>query len=219
MSGEDAAWRDLVARFDLPASAGETGRPWPEREDLPPARHSDPRRPPDSPPAEPSGGAGAGGGADSRDDRPGRPGGGWDSLLADGLTAIEEPGRPGPGPMGPAGPAGPVTGPGGRRRVIRPAAPAPRAELSPGSLADGDDEHFIPPPPPPLPRLDPVAKGAWTALFGGPAFLLVSTSVGWTVPGWLTFAAVAAFIGGFAVIVTRMGDGPRDDGPGDGAVL
>ncbi|HEY0932861.1 MAG TPA: hypothetical protein VGD91_03875, partial [Trebonia sp.] len=35
-------------------------------------------------------------------------------------------------------------------------------------------EHYVPPVPPPLPRLDPVTKGAWLALFGGPLYLLIS---------------------------------------------
>jgi hypothetical protein len=34
-SDEDAAWRDLVARFDAPATTTEPA-PWPEREDVPP---------------------------------------------------------------------------------------------------------------------------------------------------------------------------------------
>jgi hypothetical protein len=42
---------------------------------------------------------------------------------------------------------------------------------------------------------------------------------GWAMPGWATFAAVAAFVGGFAVIVMRMGDRPSGSGPDNGAVL
>src|SRR6266498_3985547 len=39
-SGEDAAWRELVARFDLPSPRPDgTAPPWPEREDLPAPRH------------------------------------------------------------------------------------------------------------------------------------------------------------------------------------
>jgi hypothetical protein len=98
-------------------------------------------------------------------------------------------------------------------RIIRPATPAPLP-------AAGDDEHFVPPTPPPLPRLDPVSKGAWTALFGGPGYLLVAVLLGWVVPGWAAFCAVAAFVGGFAILVVRMGDRPpRDSGPDDGAVV
>jgi hypothetical protein len=110
---------------------------------------------------------------------------------------------------------------------VRPASPPPvpgpafaADAIQSGRFDEDDDEHYIPPPPPPLPALDPVAKGAWTALFGGPAFLLVTTTAGWSMPGWATFGAVAAFIGGFAVIVARMGDRPpRDSGPDDGAVI
>ncbi len=91
----------------------------------------------------------------------------------------------------------------------------------PGPAGPEDtDDHYVPPPPPPLPALDPVAKGAWAALFGGPAYLLVAVMVGWEVPGWAAFLAVAAFVGGFATLVVRMGDQPpRDSGPDNGAVV
>jgi hypothetical protein len=78
-----------------------------------------------------------------------------------------------------------------------------------------DDEHFIPPAPPPLPKLDPVAKGAWAALFGGPGYLVVATAAGWTVSGLAAFLAVAAFIAGFALLVLRMHE-PGPGGPSDG---
>jgi hypothetical protein len=275
MSGEDAAWRDLVARFDLPAAPAGTDRPWPEREDLPPARHSDPRRSPDSPgTAEPESGPGTT--QDTRDDRPGRwatwPGsvtddrdGGTGSTGRPGPASLgglsgfggqDSPGQDSPGPAGRGLHARGFDGRGideadlgqrsteergrdgrsldgadpaieGRRRVVRPASPPPvpgpafaADAIQSGRFDEDDDEHYIPPPPPPLPALDPVAKGAWTALFGGPAFLLVTTTAGWSMPGWATFGAVAAFIGGFAVIVARMGDRPpRDPGSDDGAVI
>jgi hypothetical protein len=89
-----------------------------------------------------------------------------------------------------------------------------------GTPAD-DEEHFIPPTPPPLPKLDPVAKGAWAALFGGPGYLLVATAAGWSVSGLAAFCAVAAFVAGFAILVLRMhepGPGGPDDGD-DGAVV
>ena len=99
-------------------------------------------------------------------------------------------------------------------RIVRPAAPAP---IPP---AGDDDEHYVPPVPPPLPRLDPVSKGAWAALFGGPGYLLLAVLLGWVVPSWAAFCAVGAFVGGFATLVVRMGDRPPDDsGPGDGAVV
>jgi len=84
-----------------------------------------------------------------------------------------------------------------------------------GVPADDDDDHFIPPAPPPLPRLDPLAKGAWAALFGGPGYLVVATAAGWSVSGFAAFCAVAAFVAGFAILVLRMND-PGPGGPDDG---
>ena len=77
----------------------------------------------------------------------------------------------------------------------------------------------MPPVPPPLPRLDPISKGAWAALFGGPGYLLLAVMLGWQVPGWAAFCAVGAFVGGFAALVVRMNDRTEDDGPDDGAVV
>jgi hypothetical protein len=78
-----------------------------------------------------------------------------------------------------------------------------------------EEEHFIPPAPPPLPKLDPMAKGAWVGLFGGPGYLMVATIAGWSVSGLAAFCAVAAFVAGFAVLVLRMHD-PGPGGPDDG---
>jgi hypothetical protein len=94
-----------------------------------------------------------------------------------------------------------------------PVARGVPADESPGTLAD--DEHFIPPAPPPLPKLDPLAKGAWAALFGGPGYLVVATAAGWSVSGLAAFLAVAAFVAGFAILVLRMHD-PDPGGPNDG---
>jgi hypothetical protein len=150
------------------------------------------------------------------------------------LAPESGPREPGAGPLAPEagsspgsadGPAsdakgGSAAGSGAdRTRVIRHAtAPAPRP---PAEEDDQDeDEHYVPPPPPPLPHLDPMAKGAWTALFGGPAYLLVASIAGWVVPGWAALASVAAFVGGFTVVVLRLSDGRADDdGSDNGAVL
>ncbi len=97
-----------------------------------------------------------------------------------------------------------------------------RARNAPVPEVPADDqEHYIPPTPPPLPKLDPITKGAWAALFGGPAYLVVATAAGWSVPGIVAFCAVAAFVTGFAILVLRMnepGPGGPDDGD-DGAVV
>ncbi|GLW97194.1 hypothetical protein [Microtetraspora sp. NBRC 16547] len=98
------------------------------------------------------------------------------------------------------------------------AVPTPGQGQAGDSADDGD--HYVPPPPPPLPRADGVAKAAWAALFGGPAYLLLAALLGWPMDGWIVFTAVAAFIGGFVALVVRMGDSPpADSGWDDGAVI
>jgi hypothetical protein len=190
--GQEAVWRDLVARFDAPAPAdGEA--PWPELEDLdgpvhvtpaPPSAMPPPVMPPALPEALPR-------------EPPANP---------PGLTG--GPGTPGL-PEAPWPPAPPVGARAGR---------GPRDGTAP---ADPADEHYVPPPPPPLPRLDPITKGAWLALFGGPLYLLIATAVGGSLSGLAVFLCVAAFVGGFAILVLRMdnGGGPRDSGPDDGAIV
>jgi hypothetical protein len=196
VSGEDAAWRDLVARFDLPGDPDGTPPPWPEREDLRAARHRQPCIETDTREGPGPGETPESASADLAE--PGNPDG---SDRGDDQAAGDNPGNP-------------ETAIADRTRVIRPATPV---QLP---ADEDDDDHYIPPPPPPLPALDPVAKGAWAALFGGPAYLLIATMAGWVIPGWATFGAVAAFVGGFAVVVIRMGDKPsRGSGPDNGAVV
>jgi len=137
----------------------------------------------------------------------------------DGVSPGQDRDRPGPGQDAagrPPGTSGRGTHrDGGRARIIRPARRIPPAPSGP----PGED-NFVPPEPPPLPPLSPTTKGAWAALFGGPGYLLIATVAGWAVPGWAAFLAIAAFIGGFTVLVIQMGDRPpRDSGPDDGAVV
>ena len=109
-----------------------------------------------------------------------------------------------------------ATAHGTRARRIRARKAPPRP------VPEDNEEHFIPPAPPPLPSLDPIAKGAWVALFGGPGYLVVATAAGWSVSGIAAFCAVAAFVAGFAILVLRMNDpgsGGPDDDDGDGAVV
>lgn len=234
--GEEAAWRDLIANYEAEPEADDGPMPWPERENLPGSRRAGtlPDAGPDTDPSltldlsddtdpaldlgpDPGGNSGPGP-AHGPVARP-APGHRDDPDLegppASTATgpAVSGPAAHGPRPTGrnedraPAGPA-----PGGRPRIVRPASPVPPDPA--------DDGEFHPPVPPPLPSLDPVAKGAWAALFGGPGYLLLATMVGWAIPGWAAFLAVAAFVGGFATLVIRMGDKPpRDSGPDDGAVL
>jgi hypothetical protein len=253
---EDAAWRDLVARFDAPLTAQQPV-PWPAREDTssPPIRETDGAGGAEG--ARGSDGKHQGTGIDGLDSEHGR------HATEDGLdsepgrhAADVEPGRhvadgqPGRraadedrglaapngthesgGLRAEPGGVGGVSGRHGRleadgahdpevvqvpRRIRGPTARVP----ADGTPTD-DDEHYIPPTPPPLPKLDPMAKGAWAALFGGPGYLMVATAAGWSVSGLAAFCAVAAFVAGFAILVLRMhepGPGGPDDGD-DGAVV
>ena len=124
-------------------------------------------------------------------------------------------------PTNPTGLPGLPIGPGATPEAADPwpmgAAVGPRDAPRPHDPAE---DHFIPPVPPPLPRLDPITKGAWLALFGGPLYLLISTAVGSTISALAAFLAVAAFVGGFVILVLRMDNGrPPDSGPDDGAVV
>ena len=66
----------------------------------------------------------------------------------------------------------------------------------------------------------PHAEGAWLALFGGPSYLLAATLANWSVPGWLAIGAIAAFVGGFMMLVLNLGeDRDHDSDPDDGAVV
>jgi hypothetical protein len=193
-ASEEAAWRDLVAHYATPAAEGAPA-PWPTREDLPgPA--------PQGPDADPDAS-----GPDTADlDVTGLDMAGPESPELDGTQLPGPRLGPRPGPFGGLPPGPPQI------RIVRPASAAPPPSE--------DDDHFVPPVPPPLPRLDPVTKGAWVALFGGPLYLLVAVMASWQVPDWAAFCAVAAFVGGFATLVVRMGDRPpRDSGPDDGAVV
>jgi hypothetical protein len=234
-SDEDAAWRDLVARFETPTTTvGPV--PWPDREDVPRPRPepvagqegADGSPGPQGTSASPA--APAPGGPDAegpgtqapRDDEDAR-----GTRGVEGIRGFDDEGVRGafdtdtmPGATAPDVIQGArerrAAAHGTRARRIR----ARRAPQEPAP--EDDSEHFVPPPPLPLPKLDPVTKGAWAALFGGPGYLVVATAAGWSVPGIAAFCAVAAFVTGFAILVLRMNepgpDGP-DDGDDDGAVV
>jgi hypothetical protein len=254
---EDAAWRDLVARFDAPLTTQQPV-PWPAREDMLPeagdggeadgARGSDGKhRGPEVDDLDGEHGRHAAAGEHGRHavggDRglagpngkrgPGNgPGNGQGNGEGDGpgngqgngpgSLAGDEPGGVGGGPVGRHGR---LEADGARDPEVVQVPRRIRGPVARGVPADGpdadDEEHFIPPAPPPLPKLDPVTKGAWVALFGGPGYLVLATAVGWQVTGLAAFLAVAAFVAGFAILVLRMhepGPGGPDDGD-DGAVV
>jgi hypothetical protein len=165
--------------------------PWPDREDLAGPVHVTPVVPPSVPEALP------GEPPTNPTGLPGLPVLGGPSLPENAVPDATLPDQPWPGPV---------------------AGKGPRDARAAGEPAD---DHFVPPVPPPLPRLDPVTKGAWLALFGGPLYLLISTAIGTTISGLAAFLAVAAFVGGFVILVLRMDNGrPPDSGSDDdGAVV
>ncbi|HTR95592.1 MAG TPA: hypothetical protein VMI73_27990 [Trebonia sp.] len=193
--GDEAVWLDLVARFDAPARA-DADPPWPDREDLAGPVHVTPAVPPGVPPTAPE--------AAPREP-PTNP---------SGLPGLPLHGGPPTMPDEPR-PDQPITG---------RAWPGLGGGSGPRDVAPADDpasEHYVPPVPPPLPRLDPATKLAWLALFGGPLYLLVATATSTPISGLAAFLAVAAFVGGFVVLVLRMDNGrPPDSGSDDdGAVV
>jgi hypothetical protein len=203
----EAVWRELVAHYSAADGPDDSPAPWPDRENLP-APAAPAKDAPDSTKAP--GPANLAGGIDAEPDRQRA---GDDTQPGSVAGDDTETGSVAGGPPSAADPVpGVIPGP-PQVRIIRPAAPQPPPPAE-------EDEHFVPPPPPPLPKLDPVSKGAWAALFGGPAYLLVAVLVGWQIPSIAAFIAVAAFVGGFATLVVRMDDRPPDDsGPDNGAVV
>jgi hypothetical protein len=192
VSGDEAAWRDLIARFDVPADPASTDVPWPAREDLPDRVTSAAET--SSGPAEQA--------AHSESTQGGpEPAA---SATEPGVTA--EP------------PSNPVTSfyiPVDRTRVIRPASD-PRSYTP----AEEEDEPYKPPPLPPPGKLDTATKAALAGVIGGPGYLLVaSLFLHWTVSAEAAFIAVAAFVAGFVTLVVKLGDHSGHDGDDDGAVL
>ncbi|GGO81953.1 hypothetical protein [Wenjunlia tyrosinilytica] len=106
--------------------------------------------------------------------------------------------------------------------VHKPSDTGPR-ELGPRDFEpDEEDEgHFVPPPPPPLPKLDTTSKFAWLAVLGGPLLLFVMVLLRQEITWWMTTLGVGGFLGGFATLVARMGNGDEDedDDPHGGAVV
>jgi hypothetical protein len=239
----DDVWLDLVARFNEPLVGDETP-PWPDREDLAGAVHATPATPPavpealpQEPPTNPGGIPGLSALSGMLDDRS-MPGPGLDSVgprSADlGNASLESAGLDSAAldNAAPDSAAPDDTRPGGAGRHGsgvddtmhgQPWSGQPKGRHARDWPAAGDPagDHYVPPVPPPLPKLSSATKIAWLALFGGPLYLLVSTATGTPISGLAAFLAVAAFVGGFVVIVLRMDNGrPPDSGSGDdGAVV
>lgn len=98
--------------------------------------------------------------------------------------------------------------------------PAELESSEAADLDDADDEHYVPPPPPPVPRGDRVIRWAWAGALGAPLLAILLPLIGWPIDGLVGALLVAAFLGGFITLISRLRSGPRiDDGPDDGAVV
>ncbi|GEM_PF-977068 len=221
-----AEWPELVARLESPTPSGPGPVPWPDAENVGP------------PAAGPGPGAPAPGTGSPARRLPGglgrviRPAGFTSFAVPRDPAASREPAAPGRPPAA-AGDAPAPREPAARGRAGTGPGPGPAGPGRPEEGANGfDDEleqlydldelgdRYIPPLVPRQPGLDPVARGAWAALFGGPGYLFLATVLNWRLPGWAELAAVMAFVTGFVVLVARLGDGPsRRDGPDQGAVV
>jgi hypothetical protein len=234
VSGDEAAWRDLIARFDTPADRITTGVPWPAREDLseqaslaePAGTLTDPTESSDEPatrPGEPAANPGTPPGATAHPSgRTTDPSG----RTADASGRNTDPSSMTSDPSGrtadPSGssdhPARPTTSfaiPMDRMRVIRPAGD-PRSYTPPEEA----DEPFVPVPLPPPAKLDTASKAALAGVIGGPGYLLIaSVFLHWTISAEAALIAVAAFVAGFVTLVMKLGDRSGRDDDDDGAVV
>ena len=204
VSGDEAAWRDLIARFDAPADES-TDPPWPSSEDVawPTPSDSDPAGPGPASSDLPS--ADAASADSSKTDAAGADVVNQDSA-GDPVITRDSPGG--------------LTGtyfPADRTRIIRYVG-NPRDYSS--SDEAGEDEPYAAAPLPPPARLDPIAKAAWVGVIGGPGYLLVvSLFLHMAVSATAALIAVAAFVGGFATLIVKLGDRSARDDDDDGAVL
>ena len=233
VSGDEAAWRDLIARFDVPADTATAGVPWPAREDLPDSAVAADTQP-DTADLEARSDLTSAASPDPAEgsDRAARsdPGARFDAMASSADPASGS-ADPAPGSADPTrGSADPAPGatpdkprsrttsyyiPIDRTRVIRPAAD-PRSYSPP----DEEDEPYVPAPLPPPAKLDSASKAALAGVIGGPGYLLVaSVFLNWTISAEAAFVAVAAFVGGFVTLVMKLGDRSRRDDDDDGAVL
>ncbi|WP_405781448.1 hypothetical protein [Streptomyces sp. NBC_00859] len=142
-----------------------------------------------------------------------------DGVNADGAreTGAEKPDAD-PGPETGDGPDRPL----GSSVVFAPGVGGPRdhslASPSGADFDDSDEDHFVQPDPE-LPEADVTAKFAWLAVVGGPVLLILAVVLGWDMTWWLTTLGIGGFLGGFAVLVARMGPEDDEEDPGRGAVV
>lgn len=93
----------------------------------------------------------------------------------------------------------------------------PRPELRAEPRERPDNEAYVPEPLPPLPRPGAPALLGWIGV-GFACLVVLATAFGLRLPPWMGWLAIATFITGFGVLLSRL---PRHRPPdaGDGAVL
>lgn len=197
----DSAFAAIVAGWGQDEPGPGTGS-WPVAEDL-----SDPEPPAPAAPAAPTAAAGPGGAPAT--------------------------GSPSPTALPPVAPptAAPAAGEAederpGENEIVLPAVVlggmtssqtiGPR-DVDPNA-PEPPEEGFVPPEPPPIPRGDLLTRLLWIGAIGGPLFLLVAAIAWQEAPRMLILGAVAAFVGGFVLLVMRMPH-DREDDDDDGAVV
>jgi hypothetical protein len=241
VSGDEAAWRDLIARFDIPTDRTTAVVPWPAMEDLP-ERPSAGRIPGETAEraerrASPSEAAVSPPEAERRTTNPASPVADPPSPTApQAQPSADSSGRavdasdpasgwttnPASAPGDSSDPSDQISGPAtsfvipaDRTRVIRPASP-PRSYTPP----EEGEEPYVPVPLPPPSRLDTASKAALAGVVGGPGYLLVaSIFLHWTISAEAALIAVAAFVGGFVTLILKLGDRSDRDDDDDGAVV
>jgi len=95
---------------------------------------------------------------------------------------------------------------------LPPPPPQPAADEPDWFRADmaGANEGYVPPPPPPIPRPEPIRLAAWAGVLVSPLVLTVALIISWRLPTMLSFLLVGWFIGGFALLVWQLPQGPSD---------
>ena len=245
VGGDEAAWLDLIARYDLSAEVDPAHAPWPDAENLlsapgttaPPgsdtAADGDPRAAdgratvlgaPDGasahdPAARDSAATGMAGPGTAGTETAGASTGGTDTApgsSAPSDTVATEKAAADPAP----GQTGAV-GNGTRPRVpgSRPVAGAANSQ-PPGAHRARVVRAASQPRPPAAGDADADDRYIPPPPPHSAAQAPLATLLGWQVSGLGALLAVTAFVAGFAIVVLRMGDGPsRGDGPDNGAVL
>jgi hypothetical protein len=249
VSGDEAAWRDLIARFDVPADRTSTSVPWPASEDLPepttsPAESATGPAGPTASQVEPGvstpeHGAGPAGHGVSTAEHPAGAAEHGAGPAEHGISTAEHPAGPAEHGIStaqhPAGAAEHGTG-AAEPAGLRDEPPSPvtsffgppdrtrviRTAGDPRSYTPPDEEdgRYVPEPLPPPAKLDSVTKAALVGVIGGPGYLLIASMfLHWTISAEAALIAVAAFVAGFVTLVVKLGDPSGRDDDDDGAVL